>query len=137
MAASNDGPIVLFDGVCGLCTRTVRFVLARDRDKRFRFAPLQSETGHRLLERCGGTPDRLETLVLVADGQCFDRSDAVLHILRRLPAPWSLLWLMRIVPRSLRDGAYNAVARRRYRLFGRLDSCPVPSAEQRARFLDA
>src|SRR5262249_31684800 len=140
-------PIILYDGVCGLCNRTVQFVLKRDREGIFRFAPLQSALASRILARNGKDPSDLDTMYIVLNcepanlekggEELLARSDAVLHFLRQLGgfcgAMGSLLpW----IPRPIRDWGYGLVARTRYRVFGKYDTCPVPSAETRARFLD-
>jgi predicted DCC family thiol-disulfide oxidoreductase YuxK len=129
--------ILFYDGHCGLCHRAVRFVLARDSDGRlFRFAPLEGDTFNRVV-----TPERRTTLpdsvvVLTAEGKLLARSDAFLHILRRLGGGWKVLAVgLSIVPRRLRDLVYDLVARVRYRIFGRRDEqCPVMAPGLRARF---
>jgi len=128
-------PLVLFDGVCNLCAGVVRFVIERDREARFRFAPLQSELGRALQREHGIDPDALATFVLIDAEGAATRSTAVLRILRGLGAPWRWLYPLRFVPRPLRDALYGVVARNRYRWFGRRDDCLVPTAELRSRFL--
>jgi predicted DCC family thiol-disulfide oxidoreductase YuxK len=139
--ASADAPIILYDGVCGLCHRLNRFVLARDPAGRFRFAALQSALAGEILARHGRDPQDLDTLYLVlghgrADERLLRKSDAALWILRELGGPWRAASLLRVVPRALRDLGYDLVARTRYRLFGRYDACPIPDPRHRARFLD-
>ena len=128
-------PLVLFDGVCNLCAGVVRFVIERDREARFRFAPLQSELGRAQQREHGIDPDALATFVLIDAEGAATRSTAVLRILRWLGAPWRWLYPLRFVPRPLRDALYGVVARNRYRWFGRRDDCLVPTAELRSRFL--
>lgn len=128
---------VFYDGDCGLCHRTVRFVLRRDPDGRaFRFAPLGGETFRRELDedRRASLPDSIA--VYTEDGRLLTRSDGTVHILRRLGGVWGVLGaLLSVVPRVLRDAAYDAVARIRHRLFSRPDAaCPVASPALRARF---
>ena len=141
--AANGGPIVLYDGVCGLCNGFVQFVLPRDPRGRFRFAPLQGPTAAAILRRHEvpvpeGDP---ESIVLVeepgtpAERLSF-RSAAALGVIRGLKAPWSWLAVLRVFPRPLRDWVYDRIARARYRVFGKLDACPVPAPEHRPRFLD-
>ena len=127
--------VILFDGVCNLCSGTVQFVLRRDKGGRFVFASLQSAAGRELLECCTPPGTALDTLVLVQDGRCLTRSDAALAVVRELRWPWSALGVFRIVPRFLRDRCYDWIAHHRYRWFGRRESCIVPSPDQRKRFL--
>lgn len=137
-----SNPVLLYDGVCGLCNRLVQFILRRDRDGVFRFASLQSEFAARVLRRHGASPDALDTFYVVAnyggdDEYLLSRSDAAVYTLKKLGGMWNVLGLfMDVLPRRLRDGAYGIVARNRYRIFGRFDTCPLPSANVRARFLD-
>jgi predicted DCC family thiol-disulfide oxidoreductase YuxK len=134
-AADAEGPIVLYDGVCGLCDRSVQLILRNDRRGRFRFAALQSGAGRALLERFGLPPGALDSVVLVEGGRAWRKSRAALHIARRMDAPWPLLWPLVIVPRPLADFVYGLVAKNRYRIFGKLDACMIPPPEVRARFL--
>lgn len=136
MTSSRD--ILFYDGHCGLCHRSVKFVLRHDRDgDEFMFAPLQGST---FVERIppgprAALPDSL--VVLTSKDELFVRSDAFLHICRRLGGPWRVVaTILAIVPRMARDAAYNLVARTRYRIFGRKDElCPVIPASLRGRFL--
>jgi predicted DCC family thiol-disulfide oxidoreductase YuxK len=128
------GPVILFDGVCHLCSSAVRFVAARDSKKLFRFAPLQSEGAGRLLDGRRGAAD-LSTFILVEDGRVHTRSEAALRVMRRLPGAWRLSGILRLIPRFLRDVCYDWIARNRYGWFGKEESCMVPSAELKERFL--
>jgi len=128
-------PLVLFDGVCGMCNRAVDFVLARDRADVFRFAALQSAAGQAALTRHGLSADYSDSMVLIVGERCYRYSSASLEILRRLGLPWALLWPLVLVPPPLRDLVYDFVAAHRYRWFGKLEACRVPTAEQRVRFL--
>lgn len=130
---------IFYDGSCGLCHRAVRFVIARDPDgRRFRYASLQGTTFAALVseERRAGLPDSI--VVLTEDGRLLIRSDAFIHILRRLGGFWRFVAeIIGIVPRVIRDGMYDFIARVRYRIFGRrVEVCPVTPAELRARFDD-
>lgn len=135
-------PIVLYDGVCGLCNRAVQFILRHDRNAVFRFASLQSPLAARLLNRHGADASDLDTLYVVLDPEgdaesVLSRSDAVLRIMRQIGGFWALAArLFGWIPRPLRDWGYRMVARTRYRIFGRYDTCPIPSEETRGRFLD-
>ena len=128
--------VVLFDGVCNLCTGSVQFIIRRDPVGRFRFASLQSEVGTQLARHHGLSAEVLHSVVLIEDGHAYERSQAALRIARRLSGGWQLLWSLRVVPRPIRDAVYDVVARNRYRWFGRKDSCMIPTPELRARFLD-
>lgn len=134
----DDDPraILLFDGVCNVCNAWVRFVVPRDRSAGIAFAPLQSEAGARLLAAAGLPTDNLDTVVLLDGPRVHVRSAAVVRVLLRLGAAWPLLGaLVFLVPRPLRDAAYDAFARRRYAWFGRRDACPVPGPRLQERFL--
>lgn len=124
--------VVLFDGVCNLCNGAVRFIIARDPQARFRFASLQSDVGRCLLKD-DGLP---ETIVLLEEGKMYSKSTAALRIARGLRFPWPLLYAFMIVPRPLRDLVYDWVARHRYRWFGKLDTCLLPTPALRNRFLE-
>ena len=134
-------PIVLYDGVCGLCNRLVQFILRHDYGDRFRFASLQSDFSQMLLTRHGFDPHDLDTVYVVrnsgqANEELLSRSDAILFMLNELGGVWSLARVGKILPRALRNVLYDLVARSRYRIFGRYESCMLPSPEQRAKFLD-
>ena len=132
-----DGPIVFFDGECGLCHRTVRFLVEHDPAVHLRFAPLQSDATRRLLAGYD-TPalDDPDSVLLLDRGRLYERSTAVLKIARYLPMPWRALSLLRFIPRPVRDAVYRFIARHRLRWFGRHDSCQRPSAELRRRLID-
>ena len=129
--------IVLYDGVCGFCNGSVRWLAARDRDARLHYAPLQGETAAALRARHPEISTALETIAFVEDDRgVWRESSAVFRVLRELPAPWRWLAALRwILPHAVWDAAYRGFARRRYRWFGRLEACPIPPAELRARFL--
>ena len=130
-------PVVLFDGLCNLCTGAVRFVLERDEARSFDFASLQSATARRLLEQAVAPAELPDSLVLIDGEGVHLRSEAALRIAARLRQPWPAFAAFRILPRALRDRVYDFVARHRYGWFGRRDACLVPTPELRARFLDA
>jgi predicted DCC family thiol-disulfide oxidoreductase YuxK len=118
--------ILLYDGVCNLCSGMVRFIVERDPLARFHFVPLQSEQGRHWLRRYGLPEDALKTIVLIEDGRVALRSDAVWRIARHLQGPCCALAALRLVPRPAREAAYGLVARHRYRWFGRRLTCDVP-----------
>jgi len=133
--------ILLYDGVCGLCGRIVQFVLDRDKSDVFRFAPLQGEVAMKALQARGCALAELSTVILVLNPQQSNerllvRSDAALETLVLLGIPWNLLSLLgRLCPRSLRDRIYEWIAHRRYRMFGRLEACAIPTEAQQRKFL--
>ena len=135
-------PILLYDGVCGLCNRLVQFILRRDRNAVFRFASLQSALAARILTRHGANPRDLDTVAVVVNHDfpgesLLSRSDAVLFILHQLGGlSRAAAFFLQLLPRFLRDSVYNAIARHRYRIFGRSETCILPSAQDRTRFLD-
>ena len=130
----NAPPVIYFDGYCGLCNGFVDFVLARDRARRFRFAPLQGTTARARF----GDPGDVDptTILLEEEGTVFERSTAALRIITALGGFWRLAGLLRLVPRFIRDAVYDWIARNRYGWFGKRDSCRLPSPEERAVFLD-
>lgn len=128
--------VVLFDGVCNLCTASVQFIIRRDADKRFRFASLQSPVARDLLRAYQAEEGQLDSMILVADGRIYRRSTAALRIARRLDGGWPLLSVLLLVPRPLRDAAYDWVGRRRYRMFGRRALCWTPTPDIAERFLE-
>lgn len=129
--------IVVFDGVCALCSGWVRFLLRRDRAGRFRFAAMQGEAGRALLAAHGLDADDPLSFLLVEAGRARTDSDAVIAVLAALGGVWRAAALLRAIPRSWRDAGYRWLARNRYRWFGRNAACFVPDAAQRDRFLDA
>ncbi|MEP9361023.1 thiol-disulfide oxidoreductase DCC family protein [Sphingomonas sp. KR3-1] len=128
-------PIILFDGVCVLCTANAQFVLRHDRRGHFRLASVQSEAGRALCARFGVDPENPDTMLVIEGDRARRDSDAVLAIAEGLGWPWRALGALRMVPRAWRDAVYRRVARNRYRLFGKRATCWVPSPEQRARIL--
>jgi len=129
-----DGPVLFFDGVCGLCNRFIDFVITRDRAAVFRFAPLQGETARDQLPEADVRV--INTMVLRDEQGVFRKSTAAVRVLMRLGGVWRILggalWL---VPRPLRDAGYSLVARNRYAIFGKKETCRIPTAAERGRFL--
>jgi predicted DCC family thiol-disulfide oxidoreductase YuxK len=133
---ATSGPILFFDGVCGLCDRLVQFVLRRDRHARFRFAALQSDVATATLARFGKNAADLDTVYLLTDDdRLLAKSRAIFFVLRTLGLPWSLVAVFAVLPTALTDWFYDRVAHNRYRIWGKRDSCRLPSADERARFL--
>lgn len=140
-ATTTSQPVLLYDGQCGFCNKTIQRILRYDKRNEMFFAALQSDYGKSVLTRHPELAG-IDSLVYVEPldfaylERVFVRSDAALHIARYLGGPWKLLLVGYIVPRSFRDYLYDQFAKRRYRWFGKYDTCPLPSPEVRARFLD-
>ncbi len=128
------GPVVLYDGECGLCHRAVKFLLARDR-RQLWYAPLQGETAAKLRAEHPEIPTTLESVVLVDGGRVHLRSKAFLYGARYLTRPWRWAYHFRWLPALLLDLAYRVIARIRYRVWGKFDTCTMPTTEQRAHLL--
>ena len=136
MSEPPGRPILVFDAQCLLCNGWVRFLLRHDRHRVLRFASMQGATGQALLHQAGLQVDGLQTLLLVDGARSWQHTAAILRVLHTLGWPWRLAWAAWLVPAPLRDALYRAIARRRYRLFGRSESCLLPAAEHAGRFLD-
>ena len=130
-----DDDVILYDGVCVLCSRWVRFVAARDAERRFRFTAIQSGYGTRLAQVVGINPDDPDTNAVIHGGEAFFKSDAALTVLSNLPG-WRWTRALRALPKPLRVVVYGLVARNRYRIFGKYEACFVPDAEMRARVIE-
>ncbi|WP_315811865.1 thiol-disulfide oxidoreductase DCC family protein [Bradyrhizobium sp. SZCCHNR2028] len=131
-----DDDVILYDGVCVFCSRWVQFVIARDTAKRFRFTPIQSPYGTRLAQAFGIDPQEPDTNAVVHGGKAHLKSDAALTVLSSLPG-WGWTRALLAIPKPLRDAVYSLVARNRYRIFGKYESCFVPDAELRRRVLES
>jgi predicted DCC family thiol-disulfide oxidoreductase YuxK len=134
--------LILYDGLCGFCDGVTQFVLRHDDRGLFAFAPLQSATARTLLQRFDRTPDDLSTFFVVADYQSaspslLSKAAAALFIAEALGGVWSAANALRILPQRVLDWGYDVVARNRYRWFGRLDTCRVPTAAERSRFIES
>ena len=128
-------PIILFDGVCNFCSSIVEFAIKRDPGGIFKYAPLQSEIGRKLLYKFQLPTDEFDSFILIEGEHCFLRSTATLKLFRRLNGLWPILYILIVVPRPIRDFVYNIVAKYRYRLFGRRSDCFIPTPDIRSRFL--
>jgi predicted DCC family thiol-disulfide oxidoreductase YuxK len=121
--------LILFDGVCVLCSRGCRFVSKRDRRGYFRYVPIQLAEGRSLAEQLGIDPDRPDSFAFVANGHAYVKSDAVLRIAREVPH-WQRTWIFHLIPRLIRDAIYSFVASNRYRWFGRRHACVLPNLDR-------
>jgi predicted DCC family thiol-disulfide oxidoreductase YuxK len=132
----NENPVILFDGVCNFCNGAINFVLKQDKKSVFRFAPLQSEAGRRLLQQYNLPTEEFESFVLIDQGKVYKKSNAALRVMNKLPWYWKESQIFRLIPTIFRDAIYDFIARNRYKWFGKKDQCMVPTPEMRSRFLD-
>lgn len=141
MPDQSPYPIVLYDGVCGLCNRLNQFLLKRDRHDRLRFASLQSSLAESLTLRHGANPKDLDTVYVVVDHglpteHLLSRSDAIIYVVTQLGGVWKAMGLAKVLPKALRNIGYNIVAKNRYRVFGKHDSCMLPDPKNKEKFLE-
>ena len=130
-------PVIVFDGICNICSAWVQFVLRRDPRGQFHFAGMQGVAGRRLLAGAGLDPDNPDSFLLVEDGAVYRESEAIIRILKALKRPWPVLGTaLALVPRGARNWGYGRLARNRYRLFGKKERCMVPPPGWQKRFLD-
>ena len=127
--------IIIFDGICNFCNASVNFIIKRDPQAIYKFTPMQSELAQQLMAEHGIADADLDTFVLIKNGQCHVRTDAALEIAKDLSGFWHLCGAFRILPGPLRDFCYRLLAKNRYRLFGKRESCMVPTPEIRSRFV--
>ena len=127
--------VIFFDGVCNLCNATIQFIIKKDKDKIFRFVPLQSEKASKLLKTFDFRFDNLDTVILLKNDQIFTHSDAVLEIFNSFKYPWKLLYLLKFIPKYFRDWIYIFIASNRYTWFGKKDTCMLPGNDIKSRFL--
>ena len=130
-----DDDVILYDGVCVFCSRWIVFILKRDVEARFRITQIQSPYGRRMASAFGIDPNDPDTNAVVHGGKAWLRSDAALTVLSNLPG-WRWARILFAVPKPLRDAIYNLVARNRYRLFGKYETCFVPDAAMKARAME-
>lgn len=126
--------IILFDGECNFCDASVQFIIKRDPKGYFQFAAQQSEIGE-ALKRQFTIPKTLDSIVVLDQHKVYNSSDAALHITKHLSGLWQFLYVLKVIPKPLRDIVYKFVAKNRYTWFGKKDSCTIPSPEMRNRFL--
>ena len=131
----NENAIILFDGVCNFCNAAFNFVLKQDKKGVFRFAPLQSEAGQRLLKQYNLSTAEFDSFVLIDNGKIYKKSSASLRVMNKLPWYWKEAQLLRIIPTPFRDAIYDFIAKNRYKWFGKKEQCMIPTPEMRNRFL--
>ncbi|TDF93571.1 thiol-disulfide oxidoreductase DCC family protein [Paenibacillus piri] len=134
-STASSYSLVLFDGVCRFCNGWVQFLIRRDSADRFRFSAIQSDYAQALLSQsCTGGKPLPDSIIVIENGTVYTHSAAVLRIFRQLGRGWPLLYGFILVPRPLRDAAYRWIAKRRYAIFGKYDSCMVPTEQVRRKF---
>lgn len=131
----NENAIILFDGVCNFCNGSVNFIIERDPAAYFKFAPLQSEIGEKLIAEHNINKAETDSVILIENGKAYTHSTAALRIARKLQGAWAWLYGFRVIPQFLRDAAYKLFAKNRYRMFGKREACMLPTPDVRARFL--
>lgn len=127
-------PIVLFDGICNFCDASVQFIIKNDPKGKIRYASLQSDIGQKLLKE-HKVPTDVDSMILIEGCNAYYKSTAALRIARYLKGPWKLAYAFLIIPAPIRNFAYDFIARNRYKWFGKKESCMLPSADVRRRFL--
>jgi predicted DCC family thiol-disulfide oxidoreductase YuxK len=132
----TNNPVILFDGVCNFCNYWVNFAIKRDRKRKLRFTPLQGQTAKSLLPEYKINPGSLSTVILVDNGKVYTQSSAAIRVCKYLDGGWKLFYGLIIIPKFIRDFFYNIIARNRYKWFGKKESCMIPTAEVRERFLN-
>ncbi len=130
-------PVILFDGVCNLCSIVVQFIIKHDPKHQFRFASLQSEFGQKLMKHFGLPVDQFHSFILFEDGKIYKRSSAALRVAKKLKGLWPLLYGFIIIHPFLRNAVYNFIARNRYKWLGKKEECWIPTPELKALFIDA
>ena len=128
--------IVLFDGVCNLCSSSVQFILKLDKKNQFLFGSLQGKAGQAYLKKFNLPADAFNSFMLVEGDELYTRSSGALRMMKYLGSGWQLLYAFIIIPKFIRDGIYNFIAKNRYKWFGKKEECWVPTAELKAKFLD-
>ena len=127
--------IILFDGVCNFCNSSINFVIDHDPEKHFKFAPLQSDFGQDILRKFNKNTKDFDSVILLKDNVLYEKSDAALEITEHLSGFWKYLAIFKILPTFFLNFFYDIVASNRYRIFGKADSCRMPTDELRERFL--
>ena len=132
----QQSPILLFDGICNYCNALVNFIILRDKKKVFRFTPLQSSAGQKILKQWNLPTDRFDSFLLLDKDKLYDKSTAALKLYNKLPWYWKWTQLFWIFPKFFRDWVYGIIAKNRYKWFGKRDECMMPTPELKDRFLD-
>jgi predicted DCC family thiol-disulfide oxidoreductase YuxK len=132
----NETNILLFDGVCNLCISIVNFTIKKDTKGKFKFAALQSESGQALLNKFGLSTKDFNSFIFISGDKYFIKSSAVLHVLKELGIVWILFYIFIVIPRPIRDFMYSIIAKTRYTIFGKQNTCFIPSPDIKRKFVD-
>ena len=135
MNKQSTHSIILFDGVCNLCNGAVNFVIKRDPRNVFKFTPLQENVGTVLLKKYAIDPQKIDSIVLIENGNVYIKSSAALRIARKMSGLWPLLYVCMVIPRFIRNGVYDFIAKNRYKWFGRKEQCMIPTPGLKEKFL--
>ena len=136
MLLEQTHPVILFDGICNLCSGAVQFIIKRDPKKHFRFASLQSKFGEEVMKHFGLPVNQFNSFILLENGKIYTRSTAALKVAKKLKGAWSLAYGFIIIPYFIRDAVYNLIARNRYKWFGKKEECWIPTSELKSLFLE-
>ena len=129
-------PVILFDGVCNLCSGSVQFIIKHDPTRQFRFASLQSEFGQHVLQQFNLAMTEFDSIILLEKGIVYTKSNAALRVVKKLTGAWSALYVFMIVPPFIRNVVYDLAARNRYQWFGKKEACWIPTQELKDLFID-
>ena len=131
----NNKNIIIFDGICNFCNKSVNFIIKRDPRLHFVFSPIQSNVAKEIMDKYHLHSDDIDSIILIKDDIYFTKSDAVLEIVRDLSGYWYLLKVFKIVPKCMRNYIYDFISKNRYKFFGKKDSCIIPTEKLKNRFL--
>lgn len=132
---NKDQKIILFDGVCNLCNGAVTYIIKRDKKNVFKFAALQSEIGQQLISKFNIDTSKVDSIILIDGEKHYTKSSAALHIAKQLSGAYPLLFGFMVVPKFIRNSVYDYIAKNRYKWFGKKESCMIPTAELKSKFL--
>jgi len=132
---STNDKVILFDGVCKLCNAWCRFIIHYDKNQLFKLVSMQSEKGQTILEHLEQPTDYFETMLYLENNKLYEKSAAFIRIVKHLPFPISLLFILKLIPNIIRDYVYDRIARNRYKIFGKYNKCTFPTEDHNNRYL--
>ncbi|PWK26138.1 putative DCC family thiol-disulfide oxidoreductase YuxK [Arcicella aurantiaca] len=135
MPKSKEYQIILFDGVCNFCNSSINFIIDHDPEKNFKFASLQSDFGQKTLRKFNKNTEDFDSVILIKNNQLYQKAEAALEITKQLSGLWKYLSIFKILPTSILNFFYNIIAQNRYRIFGKSDTCRMPTPDLKERFL--